>query len=114
MVKEKSHRDIGIDAKPPEKVCRDVKCVWHGKLPIRGRVFSGEVVSDSAAKTVLVEWGYNHLLPKYQRYERRHTRVAAYNPDCVGAKIGDVVMVAECRPLSKTKAFIVIEVSKRV
>lgn len=114
MVKEKNHRDIGIDAKPPEKACSDPKCVWHGTLPIRGKVFYGEVVSDRAAKTVVVKWGYNKLLPKYQRYERRQTKVAAYNPGCISAKAGDMVRIAECRPLSKTKTFTVIEVSKRV
>ena len=37
-----------------------------------------------------------------------------YNPQCVDAKKGDIVKIAECRPLSKTKAFVVIEVMKRL
>jgi small subunit ribosomal protein S17 len=36
----------------------------------------------------------------------------AHNPPCINAKEGDVVKIAECRPLSKTKKFVVIEVAK--
>lgn len=107
--KEKTHRDIGVDAKAPEKTCNDPKCCWHGKLPIRGKIFTGKVVSDKASKTAIVEWGYHHYIPKYERSERRHSRVVAYNPSCIGAKTGETVRIAECRPISKTKSFIVIE-----
>jgi len=103
-------RHIGIQGvKAPAKECKDDKCCWHGKLPVRGRVFQGEVVSDKASKTVVVQWGYSGFVPKYERYERRHSSVVAYNPECISAKKGDVVKIAECRPLSKTKSFIVIE-----
>ena len=112
MVKEKS-RNIGIEAKPPEKKCQDVKCPWHGSLRLRGRVFVGEVVSDKAHKTVVVRWGHTHFIPKYEMYERRHTKVAAYNPECIEAKKGDTVKIVECRPLSKTKTFVVIERVKK-
>ncbi len=112
MVKQKV-RNIGLDAKPPEKVCNDVKCPWHGKLPVRKKTFIGEVISDKAEKTVVVKWDYYHYVPKYERYERRHSQVAAYNPECINAKKGDIVKIAECRPLSKTKSFVVIEVVKK-
>lgn len=104
------HRKIGVKARPPEKVCIDVKCPWHGNLSLRGRVFVGTVASARAPKTAIVEWGFVHYLPKYERYERRHSRIAAYNPECIGARPGDIVKIAECRPLSKTKAFAVVEV----
>ena len=76
---------------------------------MRGRIFEGEIVSDKAPKTVVVEWGFIHYIPKYERYERRSSRVVAYNPVCIDAKKGDIVRIAECRPLSKTKSFVVIE-----
>jgi small subunit ribosomal protein S17 len=69
----------------------------------------GKVVSSRAQKTAIIVRDYIHYLPKYQMYERRHSRIAAYNPSCVSAKEGDVVKIAECRPLSKTKAFVVVE-----
>lgn len=102
-------RNIGIEAKAPLKECKDSKCCWHGTLSVRGRIFEGEVVSDKAPRTVVVEWGYSSYIPKYERYERRHSAVAAYNPECISAKKGDIVRIAECRPLSKMKSFIVIE-----
>ena len=104
-------KDIGIDVKPPEKTCEDPKCTWHGQLSVRGRVFTGIVRSAKSHNTVVVEWGYHKLIPKYERYERRKTRVTAYNPPCIHAREGDAVMIAECRPLSKSKNFVVVSKS---
>jgi small subunit ribosomal protein S17 len=100
---------IGIEAKAPENICEDEKCPWHGKLPVRGRIIEGLVVSVKAQKTAIVERTYFHYIIKFERYERRHSRIVAYNPDCIDAKEGDLVRIAECRPLSKTKSFVVIE-----
>lgn len=103
-------KDVGIDVKPPEKECNDEKCPFHGKLKIRGKILEGKVVSARAQKTVIVERNYLLYIPKYERYERRRSRIPAYNPECINAKEGDTVRIAECRPLSKTKSFVVIEV----
>ncbi len=102
-------RNIGLDATPPKKVCNDPKCPWHGHLKVRGQIFVGKVVSSKSAKTVVVEWNYNYYIPKYERYERRKTKVYAHNPECIDAKKGDIVKIAECRPLSKSKKFVVVE-----
>ncbi len=105
-------KSIGIEAKKPANECKDMKCPWHGALSLRGRVFVGTVVSSKAPKTAVVKWDYNYFLKKFERYERRHSTVVAYNPMCIGAKKGDTVKIAECRPISKTKSFAVIEVLK--
>jgi small subunit ribosomal protein S17 len=105
-------RKIGIDVKPPGKECQDPKCPFHGRLPVRGKILEGKVVSAKALKTVIVRREYLHFIPKYERYERRHSRTAAYNPECINAKEGDTVTIAECRPLSKIKSFVVVEVKK--
>ncbi|MEM5777082.1 MAG: 30S ribosomal protein S17 [Candidatus Aenigmatarchaeota archaeon] len=102
-------RDIGYDVKPPEGVCKDEKCPFHGTLPIRGKILKGIVVSDRMQGTVIVRIDYLHYIPKYERYEKRRSRIPAHNPECINAKKGDAVRIAECRPLSKTKAFVVIE-----
>ncbi|MDI6826659.1 MAG: 30S ribosomal protein S17 [Candidatus Aenigmarchaeota archaeon] len=102
-------RDIGYDAKPPESTCQDPNCPWHGVLPVRGKILKGNVVSSKMSKTVIVERNYLHFVPKYERYERRRSRISAHNPACINAKKGDRVRIAECRPLSKTKHFVVIE-----
>jgi small subunit ribosomal protein S17 len=101
-------KKIGIDVKSPEGKCEDKHCPWHGRLAIRGRVFNGVVRSAKSHQTVVVEWGYHKFVPKYERYERRKSRVAAHNPECIKAKEGDGVVVAECKPLSKTKHFVIV------
>jgi len=102
-------RNIGIEVRVPQKECQDGKCPFHGTLPVRGILVKGRVVSARAPKSVVIEKNYFHWVPKYQRYERRHSRISAYNPDCVSAREGDFVTIAECRPLSKTKSFVVVE-----
>lgn len=107
--KKKGARDIGIRANPPAQRCEDPKCPWHGTLPIRGQVIEGKTVSIKAQRTAIIEKEYLQLIPKYERYERRRTRIVAYKPDCIDLKNGDFVRIAECRPLSKTKHFVVVE-----
>jgi small subunit ribosomal protein S17 len=101
-------KTIGLDVAPPEKACGDTNCPWHGSLPIRGRVFRGLVRSAKAHNTVVVEWGYHRFSPKYERYERRKSSVVAHNPPCMHAREDNEVIVAECRPISKTKSFVVV------
>lgn len=107
-----NEKDIGLGLPEPKEACEDPKCAWHGKLSVRGRFFKGSVKSAKSHNTVIVEWGYHRLLRKYQRYERRKSRVTAYNPPCMKAKEGDSVVIAECRPLSKTKSFVIVNVER--
>ena len=102
--------NIGFDVAAPEEQCEDTNCPFHGTLSVRGQVIDGTVVSDKTARTVVVQREYLKYIPKYERYEKRKSKLHAHNPDCVGAKTGDRVTVAECRPLSKTKSFVVIQV----
>jgi len=105
--------DIGVGVNPPERECEDRNCAWHGRLPVRGRVFTGTVTSARTHNTVVVNWSYNKRVPKYERYERRNSSVTAHNPPCMRAREGDTIVVAECRPISKTKNFVVVGVVKK-
>lgn len=105
-------KDIGLGLAEPKESCQDIKCAWHGRLPVRGRVFKGMVRSAKSKNTVIVEWGYHRFVKKYERFEKRKSRVVAYNPPCMKAKEGDTVTIAECRPLSKTKSFVVVNVAR--
>ncbi len=105
-------RDIGLDVQKPQKECDDPKCPFHGTLPVRGQVFSGIVVSAKMDKTVVVQRAFEKRINKYERKEKRKTKIHAHNPPCLNARDGDNVVVAECRPLSKTKSYVVVEVSK--
>lgn len=106
-------RNIGLEVKPPERECTDKNCPFHGILPLRGQVLEGVVVSDKMNKTVVVQQEYLKYISKYERYERRRSKIHAHNPPCINAKKGDFVKIAECRPLSKTKAFVVVEKVER-
>ncbi|MFP4111632.1 MAG: 30S ribosomal protein S17 [Candidatus Woesearchaeota archaeon] len=81
-------------------------------LKLRGREFVGTVTSDKMRNTVTVSWTRRRYLPKYERYERKMSKIKAHNPESIDAKEGDMVRVMECRPLSKTKNFVVVEIIK--
>lgn len=100
----------GIEA--PKEKCDDKKCPFHGNVKIRGRLIQGKVVSDRMDNTVIVSWIRLVKLQKYERYEKKSSKVAAHNPACIEASIGDKVVIGECRPLSKTKKFVVLKVLK--
>jgi len=100
---------MSILFRKPKKVCNDPNCPFHGKLAVRGRILDGIVVSDKMEKTVVVRQDFFQYVPKFKRYERRHNRIPAHNPPCVDAKEGDRVKIAECRPISKTVSFVVVE-----
>ena len=76
------------------------------------RTVEGRVVSNKMNKTVtvLVERQVKHAL--YGKYMRRSTKLHAHDEDNV-CNEGDVVRISECRPLSKTKNWRVVEVITR-
>ena len=89
--------------------CDDKNCAIHGSLKVRGRSFTGIVTSDKMSKTAIVEWTIRRFIPKYERYEIRIKKKKAHNPMCISAVNGDKVRIIECRPLSKTKNFVIVE-----
>ncbi|MFA5108426.1 MAG: 30S ribosomal protein S17 [Candidatus Micrarchaeia archaeon] len=86
-----------------------------GKRPFskRGFIVRGVVVSDRAKRTCTVQRDLVTYVPKYKRYARKISKIAAHNPDEIGARVGDVVEIAECRRISKTKAWIVTSIVQR-
>ena len=76
------------------------------------RTLSGKVISNKGDKTisVLVERFEKH--PLYGKYLKRSSKIAAHdeNNDC---QIGDTVTISECRPLSKSKAYRLVEITER-
>ena len=72
----------------------------------------GRVVSNKMDKTitVLVERQVKHAL--YGKYMRRSTKLHAHDADNA-CKEGDVVRIAECAPMSKTKNWRVVEILTR-
>ena len=72
----------------------------------------GRVVSNKMDKsvTVLLERQIKHAL--YGKYIKRSTKVLAHDEENNCGE-GDKVMIAECRPLSKSKSWRVIEILER-
>ena len=100
---------VSLSSKKPRKECNDKNCPFHGILSIRGRTFEGVVISEKMDKTVIIRRDYLNYVPKFNRYERRHSHIPTHKPPCINAKTGDHVKLAECRPISKTVSFVVIE-----
>jgi small subunit ribosomal protein S17 len=103
-------KNIGLETEAPKKECSDRHCPYHGSAKLRGKIFTGTIIKASMHRTVIVEWPRVFFLPKYERYEKRRTRIKAHLPDCIEAKKGDKVRLIESKPISKTKNFIVVEV----
>jgi len=100
---------MALAFKKPKKTCNDRNCPFHGSLPIRGRILEGVFVRAKMDKTVIVRHDYLKYVPKFMRYERRRSRIPSHNPPCIDAKEGDRVVIAECRTISKTVSFVVVE-----
>ena len=98
--------------KQPELECEEKDCPFHGTLAVRGRMLEGIVVSTRMQKSVVVRLTYTKFYKKYERYARMSSRITAHSTPCIPVKVGDTVRIAECRPLSKTKNFVVVEVTK--
>ena len=76
------------------------------------RAVTGRVVSDKMDKTVSVSIERLIKHPVYGKYIRRTTKVLAHDEknEC---KTGDQVTISECRPMSKNKAWQVVNVVER-
>ena len=73
------------------------------------RTIQGRVVSDKMDKTitVLIERQVKH--PIYGKFIRRSTKIHAHDADNA-CHTGDLVMIEQCRPLSRSKSWRLVEV----
>lgn len=108
MAVQRAH-NIGIDVKPPESTCQDEACPFHGSLKVRGIIITGRVYKRLMRGAVVVERTTVQSIRKYKRYMRKRSRISAHLPPCIGVEVGDIVRIAESRPISKTISFVVIE-----
>lgn len=72
------------------------------------RILQGIVVSDKGDKTVIVNVERRIKHPLYKKTIRRSKKFAAHD-EANAYKAGDVVRIVECRPMSKTKTWEVLE-----
>ena len=111
MVKtEQAVRNIGIKVPTPATVCvGDKNCPFHGERVVRGRSLVGKIVSVKMKRNAIMQIERRVPLTKYERFEKRKTRIMVHNPECISVKEGDTVKVMETRKISKMKTFVIVE-----
>ena len=75
------------------------------------RVLTGVVTSDKADKTITVKVERKVKHPLYGKVIKRATKVHAHD-ETNSASIGDIVSVRECRPISKSKTWMLVDNKK--
>jgi small subunit ribosomal protein S17 len=76
------------------------------------RTITGTVVSDKMNKTVVVQVERKVKHPLYGKYVKRFSKMYAHDEDNA-CKIGDLVLLQQTRPLSKTKRWVLVEILQR-
>merc|ERR1712072_1591275 len=111
-------KSIGLGYKVPLKAKEgryiDKKCPFTGQVSIRGKLLRGVVHRCFMKNTITVRRDYLHYITKYRRYEKRHKMISAHCSPAFEPMAGDEVIIGECRPLSKTVRYNVLEVHEKV
>ncbi|MEK6899548.1 MAG: 30S ribosomal protein S17 [Nanoarchaeota archaeon] len=90
----------------------DKNCPYTGGLVVKKELLTGIVIKKDTNKSATIEWFRSQYVPKYERYELRRSRLRVHNPPCLDAQVGQSVLVARTRPLSKTKHHVIIQILK--
>ena len=85
----------------------------HSDRAVARRVKQGRVASDKMDKTIVVVTETRVPHPTYGKIVRKSTRFKAHD-EKNEAKIGDIVRIMECRPLSRDKRWRLLEIVERV
>ena len=117
MVETKKRTKAKVTKAVETVTCKDRLCPKHGdrKLKMRGRTFEGNVIKKLPGR-VTIQFERMLKIPKYERYEKRKTKIHARLPDCMkdDCDVGDLIQIAETRPISKMIHFVVSKVIRRV
>ena len=76
------------------------------------RKVQGVVVSNKMEKSIVVSVERFIKHPKYKKFVRKSTKLMAHDADNM-AGIGDKVTIEECRPLSKSKSWMLVSVDEK-
>jgi len=91
----------------------DKKCPWTSNTSIRGRIVRGIVAGNKMRRTISVRRNYLKYEAKYARYEKRHKNFLVHCSPALEPEQGDEVICGQCRPLSKTVRFNVLQVNPK-
>ena len=95
--------------------CSDKLCPFHGSSPLklRGRTFQGVVINKLHGR-VTIRFERMNYIQKYERYEKRNTKLHARLPECLNEiEIGDYIQIEETRPVSKIIHFVVTKLIRK-
>jgi small subunit ribosomal protein S17 len=98
---------------PTAEDCSDKHCPFHGGLGVKKEFVTGTVVKKDMHRSATIEWLRPHYIPKYERFEMRRSRIRVHNPACLNANVGQQVVAARTRPLSKTKNHVILAITKK-
>ncbi len=82
---------------------------WYEKR----KEFVGVVVSDKMDKTVVVRVDRKAPHPLYKKHIIKSKKYHAHDPDN-RCKVGDLVVIRETRPISKTKRWVVVKILQKM
>lgn len=71
----------------------------------------GEVISNKMAKTIVVRVQRRFPHPEFKKVVTQYSKFYAHDEKSI-AKVGDLVRIQECRPLSKMKRWRLVEVER--
>ena len=105
-------RNIGLPVKTTktEIIENEKNNPFNGSLSIRGKLFEGIVIDAKAKGTVVIQKELPIYFKKFKRYGRSKNKIHAHVPSNIDVQQGDYVIAAECRPISKSVSFVVVEV----
>ena len=100
--------------KAPKKAAdssyHDKNCPFTGDLPVKKEMLKGTIIKKDSSKSATISWQRSIYVPKYERFYLRRSRLRVHNPPCLDAQVGQMVVVARTRPLSKTKNHVIIHI----
>ena len=105
-------RNIGLPVKEPkEKPLKNEKDnPFNGSLTIRGKLFEGIVINAKAKRTAVIQKESLIYFDKFKRYGRSKNKIHAHIPSNLNVQKGARVTAAECRPISKSVSYVIVEV----
>ena len=106
-------KNIGLPVKEPKKksVKNETNNPFNGSLSIRGKLFEGIVINAKAKQTAVIQKESPIYFTKFKRFGRSKNKIHAHIPSNLDVQVGDFVVAAECRPISKSVSFVIIEVN---
>ena len=105
-------RNIGLPVNVPNKklIENEKNNPFNGSLSIRGKLFEGVIINAKAKGTVVIQKESPIYFKKFKRFGRSKNQIQAHVPSNLNVQEGDYVVAAECRPISKSVSFVVVEV----